>query len=46
MSSTDPMFTSLIFPRYFAVRAAILVREGKNTEAQRDQRLYAQYSQN
>lgn len=46
MASGDPMFTSLIFPRFFAVRAAILTRDGKQAEAQRDQKLFSQYSGN
>ena len=46
LSSGDPMFTSLIFPRYLAVRAAILTREGKPAEAGREQELFAKYSAN
>ena len=46
MASGDAMFTSLIFPRFFGLRAAILTREGKQAEAQRDQKLYAQYLAN
>ena len=44
MSSGDAMFTSLIFPRFFALRSAILAREGKQAEAQRDRQLFQQYS--
>ena len=46
LASGDPMFTSLIFPRYFALRAALLAREGKQTEAQKDRQLFDRYSAN
>jgi hypothetical protein len=44
MASGDPMFTSLVFPRFFAVRSALLKRDGKQAEAQRDLQLFQQYS--
>jgi tetratricopeptide (TPR) repeat protein len=44
MASGDLMFTSLVFPRFFAVRGALFKRDGKQAEAQRDLQLFQQYS--
>ena len=42
-SSGDPRFASLIFPRYFALRAAVLEKQGKPDEAKKNRELYRKY---
>ncbi len=44
LSSGDPMFASLIFPRYFALRAAVLEKQGKADEAKKNRDLYMKYA--
>jgi Flp pilus assembly protein TadD len=44
MSSGEPLFASLIFPRFLAVRAAVLERQGKAQEAKRARELYSMYA--
>ena len=44
LSSGEPMFASLIFPRYFALRAAVLDKQGKPDEAKKDRELFLKYS--
>jgi Flp pilus assembly protein TadD len=43
LSSGDPMFASLIFPRYFALRAAVFEKQGKPEEAKKNHELYLKY---
>ena len=43
LSSGDPMFASLIFPRYFALRAAVLEKQGKPDEAKKNRELFRKY---
>lgn len=43
LTSGDPMFASLIFPRYFALRAAVFEKQGKADEAKKNRELYAKY---
>ncbi len=42
-SSGDSRFASLIFPRYFALRAAVLEKQGKPDEAKKNRELYRKY---
>lgn len=44
LSSGDPMQASLIFPRYFALRAAVLGKQGKPDEAKKNRELYVKYA--
>ena len=44
LSSGEPMFASLIFPRYFALRAAVLEKQGKADEAKKNRELLLKYS--
>jgi thioredoxin-like negative regulator of GroEL len=44
MSSGEPLFASLIFARFLAVRAAVLERQGKAQEAKRARELYSMYA--
>jgi Flp pilus assembly protein TadD/TolB-like protein len=44
LSAGDPMFASLIFPRYFSLRAAVLEKQGKSDEAKKNRELYRKYS--
>ena len=46
LSSGEPLFASLIFPRYFALRAAVLEKQGKADEAKKDRALYLKYKGN
>ncbi len=43
LSSGDPMLASLVFPRYFALRAAVLEKQGKPDEAKKNHELYLKY---
>lgn len=44
LSSGEPLFASLIFPRYLFVRGAVLEHQGKKDEARRSQELYSKYA--
>jgi tetratricopeptide (TPR) repeat protein len=44
MAAGDPMIASLVFPRFFAIRGALLKRDGKQAGALRDLQLFQQYS--
>jgi Flp pilus assembly protein TadD len=44
LSSGEPMFASLIFPRYFALRAEVLEKQGKMDEAKKNRELYLKYA--
>lgn len=44
LSSAEPMFASLIFPRYFALRAEVLEKQGKMDEAKKNRELYLKYA--
>ena len=44
LSSGEPMFASLIFPRYFALRAAVLEKQGKPDEAKKNHELFLKYA--
>jgi TolA-binding protein len=43
LSSGEPMLASLIFPRYFALRAEVLEKQGKPDEAKRNRDLFLKY---
>jgi Flp pilus assembly protein TadD len=43
LSSGDPLFASLIFPRYLSLRGVVLERAGKRDEARKSQELYLKY---
>lgn len=43
LSSGEPLFASMVFPRYLFVRAAVLEREGKHDEANKSFELYSKY---
>jgi hypothetical protein len=43
-SSGEPMFASLIFPRYFALRAEVFEKQGKMDEAKKNHELYLKYA--
>lgn len=43
-SSGDPIFASLIFPRYFYLRAKVLEDEGKRAEAKQSYDVYLRYA--
>jgi Flp pilus assembly protein TadD len=44
LSSGEPMFASLTFPRYFELRAAVLEKQGKPDEAKKDHELFLKYA--
>lgn len=44
LSSGEPLFASLIFPRYLYLRGATHQGEGKRTEAKQDYELYLKYA--
>ena len=44
MSAGDARAASLIFPRYFALRAAVLEKQGKPDEAKKNRDLYLEYA--
>jgi tetratricopeptide (TPR) repeat protein len=44
LSSGDPVFASLLFPRFFYVRAKVLQDEGKVAEAKQSYELFFRYS--
>jgi len=44
LSSGEPLFASLIFPRYLFLRSAVLDHQGKKDEARKTQELYAKYA--
>ena len=44
LSSGDPVFASLIFPRYLFVRAAVLSQKGKRAEAKAAYQLFLKYA--
>ena len=44
LSPGEPMFASLIFPRYFALRAAVLEKQGKPDEPKKNHDLYLKYA--
>ena len=44
LSSGEPIFASLIFPRYFYLRGAALEKEGKRAEAKQSYELYLKYA--
>jgi Flp pilus assembly protein TadD len=43
LESGEPLFASLIFPRYLFVRGAVLQQEGKRDEASKSFELYSRY---
>jgi tetratricopeptide (TPR) repeat protein len=43
-SSGEPMFASLIFPRYFALRAEVFEKQGKMDEVKKNHELYLKYA--
>lgn len=43
LPSGEPLFASLIFPRYLMVRSAVLEHQGKGDEAKRSRALYMKY---
>jgi tetratricopeptide (TPR) repeat protein len=44
LSSGEPLFASLIFPRYLFLRGAVLERAGKRDEARKSYQLYLKYA--
>ena len=44
LSSGEPMFASLIFPRYFALRAEVFEKQGKSDEAKKNHELFLKYA--
>ena len=44
LSSGEPLFASLIFPRYFYLRGAVLEKEGKRAEAKQNYELFLKYA--
>ena len=44
LSSGEPLFATLIFPRYFYLRATLLEKEGKRVEAKQSYELYLKYA--
>ncbi len=44
LSPGEPLFASLIFPRYFYLRGAVLQDEGKRAEAKQSYELYLKYA--
>lgn len=43
LSSGEPILASLVFPRYFALRAAVLEKQGKPDEAKKNRELFLKY---
>jgi Flp pilus assembly protein TadD len=43
LSAGEPLFASLIFPRYLQVRSAVMEHQGKQDEARKSQQLYSKY---
>jgi Flp pilus assembly protein TadD len=43
LSSGDPLFASLIFPRFLYLRSKVLEKEGKQSEAKQNYDLYLKY---
>jgi Flp pilus assembly protein TadD len=43
LSSGEPMLASLIFPRYFALRAKVFEKQGKPDEAKKNHELFMKY---
>jgi tetratricopeptide (TPR) repeat protein len=44
LSSGEPLFASLIFPRYFGLRATVLEKQGKADEAKKNRELFLKYT--
>ena len=44
LSSGEPLFSDLIFPRYFYLRGAVLQQEGKRAEAKQSYQLFLKYA--
>ena len=44
LSSGEPLFSDLIFPRYFYLRGAVLQQEGKRAEAKQSYELFLKYA--
>jgi tetratricopeptide (TPR) repeat protein len=44
LSSGEPMLASLIFPRYFALRAEVFEKQGKPDEAKKNRELFTKYA--
>jgi len=44
LSSGEPVFAGLIFPRYFYLRGVVLQKDGKRAEAKRNYELYLKYA--
>ena len=44
LSSGEPLFASLIFPRYLYLRGTVLEKEGKRAEAKRSYELFLKYA--
>jgi tetratricopeptide (TPR) repeat protein len=44
LSSGEPLFAELIFPRYLYLRGAVLEKEGKPAEAKQDYELFLKYA--
>jgi hypothetical protein len=44
LSSGEPLFASLIFPRYLFLRGAVLEHAGKRDEARKSDQLYLKYA--
>jgi Flp pilus assembly protein TadD len=44
LSSGDPMFASLTFPRYFALRAEVAEKQGKPDDAKKNRELFLKYA--
>ena len=44
LSSGEPLFADLIFPRYFYLRGAVLEKEGKRAEAKQSYELFLKYA--
>ena len=44
LSSGDPVFASLIFPRFLLLKAMVLESEGKGAEAKRSRELFLKYA--
>ena len=44
LSSGEPLFADLIFPRYLYLRGAVLEKEGKGAEAKQSYELYLKYA--
>ncbi len=43
LSSGDPLFASLVFPRYLFLRGVVLEQAGKRDEARKNFELYSKY---